>query len=176
MSELRKANTYYPYFLTLTTVGWIDIFTRRTYCDWALDSLKHCIQYKDLEVFANVIMPSHLHLVVRNIHSRLPDIIRDLKRHVARSIISDLHKSKMESRRAWLLHMFKYHAKYLRQNEKFKFWQNTSHPIELSYAYILNQKVEYIHMNPVAAGHVTDETTWTYSSANPFQTLPLAKL
>ena len=111
MSELRKANTYYPYFVTLTTVGWIDVFTRRTYCDLALDSLKHCIQHKNLEVFAYVIMPSHLHLVVRNIHSRLPDIIRDLKRHVARSIISDLHKSKMESRRAWLLHMFKYHAK-----------------------------------------------------------------
>jgi hypothetical protein len=31
MSELRKANTDYSYFLTFTVVGWIDVFTRRSF-------------------------------------------------------------------------------------------------------------------------------------------------
>ncbi len=44
MSELRKANTDYPYFLTLTTVGWMDIFTRSRYCDVIIKNLCYCIE------------------------------------------------------------------------------------------------------------------------------------
>jgi hypothetical protein len=29
MSELRKANTDLAYFLTFTTIGWIDVFTKK---------------------------------------------------------------------------------------------------------------------------------------------------
>jgi putative transposase len=40
MSELRKANVDYPYFITLTDVGWIDIFTRKCYYDVVIAPLK----------------------------------------------------------------------------------------------------------------------------------------
>jgi putative transposase len=39
MSELRKANTAHPYFITMTIVGWIDLFTRERYCEAVTDSL-----------------------------------------------------------------------------------------------------------------------------------------
>jgi hypothetical protein len=42
MSELRKANTDYSYFLTLTVAGWIDIFTHQRYSDKIIESLKYC--------------------------------------------------------------------------------------------------------------------------------------
>jgi len=42
MSELRKANTDLAYFLTLTIVGWIDIFTRNRYNEIIINSLKYC--------------------------------------------------------------------------------------------------------------------------------------
>ena len=38
MSELRKADTDYPFFVTMTIVGWIDIFTRERYCEAVLDT------------------------------------------------------------------------------------------------------------------------------------------
>ena len=40
MSELRKANTDLAYFLTFTTVGWIDVFTRKKLADILIEKLK----------------------------------------------------------------------------------------------------------------------------------------
>ncbi len=42
MSELRKANTENTYFLTLTVVGWINVFTRKDYCEIILKNLHYC--------------------------------------------------------------------------------------------------------------------------------------
>ena len=63
MSELRKANTDYPYFITLTVVGWIDIFSRRIYAEELIKNLIFCQQNKGLKIYAYVIMYSHVHMV-----------------------------------------------------------------------------------------------------------------
>ena len=45
-----------------------------------------------------------------------------------------------------------------------QFWQHHNQPIERWSAQVIDQKVEYIHDNPVMAGFV-DEAEWRYSSA-----------
>ena len=166
MSELRKANTDLAYFLTLTVVGWIDIFTRNRYNEIIINSLKYCQFNKGLDIFAYVIMPSHLHLVARNLEEKLNMVIRDFKRHTANQIIRTVESETGESRKDWLLHLFKYHAKYKKQNTKYQFWQKTNHPIELKTSAVIDQKIEYIHNNPVKAGLVLKPECWQYSSAN----------
>ena len=166
MSELRKANTDLAYFLTITVVGWIDIFTRSRYNDISIDSLKYCQINKALDIFAYVIMPSHLHLVARNLEGNLNLVIRDFKRHTANEIISAAENETGESRKDWLLHMFRYHARFKRQNTKYQFWQKTNYPIELKSSSVIDQKIEYIHNNPVEAGLVLRPECWQYSSAN----------
>ena len=52
------------YFLTMTIVEWIDLFTRPVYKDIVIESLKYCQKEKGLVVSAYVIMPSHLHLIL----------------------------------------------------------------------------------------------------------------
>ena len=165
MSELRKANTDYSYFITLTVVGWIDIFTRKCYCDVVIDSWKYCMEQKGLEIFAYVIMPSHIHMVARSLNGDLNKILRDSKSFTSKKILGLIEQMPGESRREWLLYMFKYFAKYQKQNETYSFWQKTNHPIELDYPGIINQKMEYIHNNPVEAGYVTNPQSWYYSSA-----------
>ena len=66
------------YFLRLTTVGWIDIFTRAIYRDIILDSLNYCIQEKGLVVYAYVIMSNHIHLSAKSKSETktLSDILR----------------------------------------------------------------------------------------------------
>jgi REP element-mobilizing transposase RayT len=51
------------YFLTLTVIHWIDLFTRKEYRDVLVDSLKYCQATKGLEIYAWVIMSDHIHLV-----------------------------------------------------------------------------------------------------------------
>ena len=53
-------------------------------------------------------------------------------------------------------------------NYDFQFWQQHNHPIVLDNAFIINQKIEYIHNNPVLAGFVNNPEDWKYSSAMDF--------
>ncbi|MGI9543892.1 MAG: hypothetical protein ACR2MX_11570 [Cyclobacteriaceae bacterium] len=50
-------------------------------------------------------------------------------------------------------------------NEKYQFWQQHNHPIELNYNYIIEQKLNYLHENPVKAGWVSNAEDYLYSSA-----------
>ena len=88
MSEFRKANIpHATYFVTLTVVGWIDIFTRRDYTDEIIKNLKYCQENKDLEIFAYVVMPSHIHLICRRNKGLLNDLLRDFKSYTAKEIL-----------------------------------------------------------------------------------------
>ncbi|GAK96717.1 transposase and inactivonated derivonativones [Nonlabens tegetincola] len=75
------------YFLTLTVVQWIDLFTRDRYIHIFEDALNYCIEEKGLVVFAYVIMPSHIHMIVGTKNKPINDIIRDLKKYTSKSFI-----------------------------------------------------------------------------------------
>ncbi len=47
-------NKIYPeltYFLTMTVVDWVDVFTRPVYRSIIIESLNYCIKEKNLKVF-----------------------------------------------------------------------------------------------------------------------------
>jgi putative transposase len=54
------------YYLTFQIVGWVDIFTRKTYRDIVIESLKYCQKNKGLNLFAYVIMSNHIHLLAQS--------------------------------------------------------------------------------------------------------------
>jgi REP element-mobilizing transposase RayT len=168
MSELRKANTDLPYFITFTVAGWIDIFTRQRYCDIIVQSLQYCIRFKNLEVYGFVIMPSHVHLIARSTSNKMASTIRDLKSFTAKEILKSIEQEGGESRKEWLLHMFEYFARFKQQNARHMFWDKTNHPVELSSPELFDQTMDYIHNNPVEAGYVLQPEMWTYSSACTF--------
>jgi putative transposase len=167
MSELRKANTDRPFFITLPVVGWIDVFTRNDYCEEFIQNLEYCRKNKGLKVYAYCIMSSHVHLIASHDEGKLPAIIRDLKSYTAKRIIELIENNPQESRKEWLLYLFKFFANNISQNSKYQFWQKTSYPVELITAEVFDQKVDYIHQNPVKAMLINDETCYVYSSANP---------
>ena len=66
MSETRKANVpESTYFVTLTVVDWIDVFSRQDYSDELIKNLHYCQKNKFPKVFAYVIMTSRVHLLCR---------------------------------------------------------------------------------------------------------------
>ena len=52
----RNASTDELYFVTLTVVDWIDVFTRRYYSDFIIENLAWCQQNANLNIYAYVIM------------------------------------------------------------------------------------------------------------------------
>ena len=50
-------------------------------------------------------------------------------------------------------------------NQTYQFWQQHNKPLELSHNKMMDQKLEYIHDNPVKAGYVYNAEDYVYSSA-----------
>jgi hypothetical protein len=65
--------------------------------------------------------------------------------------------------------LFKYYAKYNSNNSEYQFWKQNNQPIELASQQWINQKIDYIHMNPVKAGLVEVPEHYVYSSAGNYQ-------
>ena len=55
--------TKVTYFITLTVVDWVDVFTRPIYKHIVIDSLRYCQENKRLRIYAWVMMSNHLHLL-----------------------------------------------------------------------------------------------------------------
>ncbi len=168
MSEFLKAHVEgTTYFCTLTVVGWADVFTRARHAQVVIDSLGYCQQNKGLELFAYSLMPSHLHILARVQQGRLSDVIRDMKSFTAKKLLEDIANEPGESRKEWLMRLFREAASRTEQNQHLMFWQKTVHPIEITHGAMFDQKVEYIHNNPVKDGFVTLPEHYAWSSAHP---------
>ncbi|MGV3609926.1 MAG: REP-associated tyrosine transposase [Fluviicola sp.] len=157
------------YFLTITVVGWVDIFTRECYQKVIIETLQFCIKNKGLNVYAYCIMSNHIHLIANSdMGFSLSDIIRDFKKFTSRRIIEMIYAEK-ESRRDWLLAYFEKAANEHLKTKNYKVWQDGNHAIELYNERFTWRKVLYIHRNPVRAGLVTSVEFWKYSSASNYQ-------
>lgn len=160
------------YFLSTAVIGWVDVFTRSIYADIVLDSLMHCIQTKGLQLHAYVIMSNHLHLIASSRPGfNLADTIRDFKKYTSKQILKAI-QTENESRREWMLTIFRMAGTRNSHNTTFQFWQQDNHPIELNTNKLLEQKLDYIHQNPVKAGWVKEAEDYVYSSASAYQGLP----
>ncbi|MBP6303044.1 MAG: transposase [Bacteroidia bacterium] len=148
------------YFLTCTVTEWADVFTRKEYRDVLINSLRFCIQNKGLQLYSWCIMSNHIHFIASAAEGySLPDIIRDFKRHTATTILNSLKQDTFESRREWLLRMF------TTGNERYRFWAEGNEPKIIYSNNFFDQKLNYIHENPVKAGLVLEAEHYVYSSA-----------
>lgn len=124
-----------------------------------------CQENKDLDVYAYCIMTNHIHMIISSRGNPLSNIMRDLKRYTSEKLKLEILSSPKESRRNWMIEIMKREGVRKSNNDKFQFWVQDSHPIELVSVQMLHQKLTYIHNNPVAAGFVLEPTFWKDSSA-----------
>ncbi len=102
MSELRKATTELAYFLTFTVVGWIDVFTRKELADILIERLKIARRDHAVAIYADVIMPSHVHLIAQKLDDKLlSDWVGDFKSITVKDIIKAVNNEVYESRKSW---------------------------------------------------------------------------
>jgi putative transposase len=163
----RVKDQHSAYFITLTVIDWVDVFSRKDYKDIVVDSLNYCIESKGLTVYEYVIMSNHMHAIVSCEHQDLSDVIRDFKKFTSKKIIAAIQKID-ESRKEWLLRKFEYAGRRNSNNQLFQFWQQDYHAVELSSKKMWEQRTEYIHTNPVKAGLVDHPEEYVYGSARSY--------
>ena len=155
------------HYVTFQVVKWIDLFTRKVYRDIVIDSLRFCQANKGLEIYAFVIMSNHVHLLVRSSIGHLSDTIREFKSFTAKQILQAI-QTESESRKEWMLNLFEFSAKQHKRNEKYQIWTHENHAEIIYSNKFINQKINYIHENPVRAGIVENASDYLYSSARDY--------
>ncbi len=157
------------HYITFTVVGWMDVFSKEEYRKIIIDSLIYCQKEKGLVINAFVIMSNNIHLMFYTKEPfLLSDFVRDFKKFTSKSIIESIQSNTKESRKVWMLKLFAYFAKCNKNNKTYQFWQQDSYPIELQSPKWINQKVAYIHLNPVRNGLILKAEDYLYSSAGTY--------
>lgn len=156
------------YFISFATVFWIDVFIRNEYKKILLESWKYCQQEKGLKIYAWIIMSNHVHMIIGSEGTPLENIIRDMKSYTSRKLKEAIKGNRYESRREWMLEMMECAGLKNSNNTNFQFWQQHNQPIELSDNRMMDQKLDYLHNNPVVAGIVDKPEAYVYSSARDY--------
>lgn len=161
-------NQFEAYFMTLTIVYWVDLFTRTAYKQIIVDSLNYCVAQKGLIVYGWVLMSNHLHLIARTEEpNTMSGFLRDFKKFTSKSLAEEV-LSPDESRKTWMMDKFKFEAHRTLRAEQFKVWQDGNHPILMGTPKILVQRLHYLHDNPVRQGIVENPEDYLYSSARDY--------
>ncbi|MCK7534328.1 MAG: transposase [Marinilabiliales bacterium] len=176
MSEVYKTFEGGLFFVTFSVVGWADVFTCPEYQDILLESIQYCQANKGLELYEYRILPSHVHMIASRKEGLLSDVLRDLKSFTAGKMIDLITKNERESRKEWLLNLFRDYGNKSPQKQFYQFWKHDNHPFSLETTYMIEQKATYIHNNPVESGFVDEPWKWRLSSANSSGPLEILEL
>jgi REP element-mobilizing transposase RayT len=155
------------YFLTMTVEGWIDVFTRKNHKLTIINALRYCQKEKGLAIYGYCLMSNHLHLIARaEGNYTLSEILRDFKKFTSKAIVSEILEEP-ESRREWILEYFNGAGKRTNKKVTFKFWQDGNHAEIIYSNKFFDQKLNYIHNNPVKELIVEKPEEYLFSSALP---------
>ena len=134
------------------------VFSAPAYFDLICRSLAWCRANRELRLYGYVIMPDHIHLLT-SVSS--PEILRhtlsSFRTYCARNLIEMLDLDG----RQWAMSRIRHTM------DSATFWEPEYHPVDASSA-AFDQKLDYIHSNPVRRGFVARPEHWLYSSARNY--------
>jgi REP element-mobilizing transposase RayT len=156
------------YFISFAVVYWIDVFVRNEYKIILLNSWRSMMQNNSLDIYAWCIMPSHVHMIMSSREGRPESVVGEMKRQTSIKLRKAIQDNPQESRREWMLKMMEQAGTVNSNNSKFQFWQQHNQPTGLFSEHFFNQKLNYIHRNPVEAGFTDQPQHYLYSSARDY--------
>ncbi|GGI22987.1 transposase [Pedobacter mendelii] len=152
------------YFWTDTIKDWYCVFENPLYKQVVLNTMKELVERKKVIIYAFVIMPNHLHIVWKMVQMNGKEMpYASFNKFTSHKIFEDM-KSKSMSK----LMSFKVDD----QERKFRLWQRDPLAVLMDSKVKVEQKIDYIHRNPLQEKWSLCESpeNYPYSSANFYMT------
>ncbi len=130
------------YFITASICGWKPLFKSNTYSSIIIEALDTRRRQKKIFLFAFVIMPTHLHCILKPINQTIGQTLQNFGSYTAHRIIHQLEHDNEED----LLTFF--HESRRESDIRYSIWQDIQAKNIYSMEF-LEQKLEYVHNNPV---------------------------
>ncbi|MFA6410227.1 MAG: transposase [Candidatus Buchananbacteria bacterium] len=181
---------YFPgavYFITIVVQARLPFFKEEIFCDLLIEDLKFCKELKKFELYGFVILPDHIHLLIKPGYKfNISKIIQSIKKEFSRDInrILNCEGAIPESRLRGhqyshyynknfsVPNFFKYKSQFIkkyRQNQ-FQFsefrWQKSFHDHLIRHEKDLNYHLRYIWLNPQKHKIVNNFEKYKYFSYN----------
>jgi REP element-mobilizing transposase RayT len=132
------------YFITTRAIQRAHIFRRDVIKRILVDSLNIGRILGQYELFAFVIMPNHIHLILRCLNDYAPgDVVREFKKATSNSI---LRQYEVERNQAAL--DFCASAVKLKEKQQYAIWEDEYQAKNVFSVDFLRQKIDYLHHNP----------------------------
>src|SRR5262245_19607925 len=148
------------YYITSVVYNRLKIFTNPTFIIPIIDSLNYYRFQYSCKLIGYVIMPDHLHLLIfLVIEQAITDFMRDFKRFTSGR---GTRQAVVEGRTDWLQAFEQ--AGVETGRAEFKVWQDSFWEQSIYTEKLLQQKLDYIHLNPFLAGIVEASADYPYSS------------
>ena len=148
---------YCPQFFTATIHEWQHLLADNNHKDIIIDSLKFLVTNKRIELNAFVIMSNHIHLIWQPLFGHLPSSIQaSFMKYTAQQLKRSLIKNNENGLAGFKVNKY---------DREYQLWKREPLSIELISQDLFNQKLEYIHSNPVSAGLCEKPEDYYYSSA-----------
>jgi len=157
-------NENYVQFFTASILKWIPLLNSNKHKQVIVDSLEYMVSNKRCEVYAFVIMPNHIHLIWRMSEGyKLAHVQRDFLKFTAQQL-----RFRMIDSQSGLLPNFQVD----KNDRKYQIWQRKPLSVDLYSREVIEQKLDYIHANPVQGkwALVDEFTEYEYSSASFYET------
>ncbi len=150
--------TEHAQFLTASIYKKKHLLSNESYKTLIVNSLRFLVNDGRVFVNAFVIMNNHIHLIWQAREGyQTREIQRDFLKYTAQMIKFDLQKNDPK-----LLSEFFVNLK----DREYQIWQRSPMNIELYTEKVFEQKLDYIHYNPVKAGLCQLPEEYKYSSAS----------
>jgi REP element-mobilizing transposase RayT len=159
-TRYRIHDAHATYFVTSTIVEWLPVFTTKACCDILVNFLLHGRDQRQLQIYAWVILDNYFHAILSS--PSLETTLGHLKRFTAHALLAQVKSEK----RDWLINQFTYFRAAHKKLQEHQVWQEGVHPQQIDSDAVMQQKIDYIHSNPVKRGLVGAPEHWRYSSAH----------
>jgi len=130
-----------PQFFTATILNWNNLLIHDEYKEIIIESLKFLVTNNRIFVYGFVIMPNHIHLIWQmNAGISPSNVQRDFLKFTSQQIKFNLQKNNPKN-----MEFFKVNLK----DRMYQIWENRPLSIPLWSTSVLEQKLDYIHRNPL---------------------------
>lgn len=179
----RFNETSYGHFITTKTFDNKPIFRDDTCCLTLLENIDFYRGKLGFKFLGYVIMPDHFHCIIwwdveKYRKLTISKIIQSIKSHSARQIVDYLYQS---GRRGPLTSppnnslgqgTQATHGRYPRHRmseQKYRIWQSSFYDFNIYSEEKMNEKLDYMHYNPVRAGLCKNSEDWPWSSYRDYE-------
>ncbi|MFT4203119.1 MAG: transposase [Chitinophagaceae bacterium] len=128
-------------------------------------ALDYCRKQLGMRIYCWCLMTNHIHLIFTDENHQPSKLIGRFKEYTSKQLVKSIEQNPQESRKEWLLYMMQRAGEKSSNIKHRQLWQHHNMPIELWSPDVIEQKMDYIHNNPVVAGFVSEPQHWKYSSA-----------